>query len=418
MRVLQVNKFLWQSGGPERYMAEVAELLEAQGHEVAFFAMQHPRNPPSPLDRHFVSEISYRNTSFWYKLRTAARTVGKTVYSLESKRKIQALLSEYRPDLAHLHVISRQISPSILPVLKRFGVPVVQTVHNAELVCPAAHLYVERRRQVCNRCLDGGYYHAVVDRCVQGSLAASALMAAAQYAHRRTGIFERHIDLFIAPSRFLAEKLAEGGIPSEKIRHLPNFIDLRRFTPVNEMGRYALFLGRLSPEKGLLTLLEAAALAREVPLMIVGEGPQREELQRLAERQDLRHVTFAGYLDGEELLERIRQAAMVVLPSQCYENCPMVIYEAGAVGRPVVASRIGGIPELVEDGQTGFLVESGDAQRLADRMLQLYRAPELCRDMGHEGRRRIEAICAAHPDRLTAIYHEARGNTAAATVPS
>ncbi|MEN6495921.1 MAG: glycosyltransferase family 4 protein [Thermoguttaceae bacterium] len=408
MQVLQVNKFLWENGGPERYMFELADVLQAKGHEVLFFAMQHPRNRPSPHSQFFVSEIQYRNTSAWYKLRTALRTAGKTIYSPESHRKMEHLLSAIRPDIAHLHVISRQISPSILPVLKRFGIPMVQTLHNAELVCPAAHLYIEHKRQVCERCLGGHYYHALFGRCVQGSLAASALMLVAQYAHRRMKVFERHVDLFLAPSRFLLEKLVEGGIPRERLRHLPNFIDVARYPPSDEPGSYGVFLGRLSPEKGLLTLLKAAALAREVPLVIVGEGSQREELQRLVAQNDLRHVTLAGYKRDAELVHLLRQAAFLVLPSECYENSPMVIYEAGALGRPVLASRMGGIPELVDEGETGFLFAPGDATELAERMVRLHRDPRLRRDMGQNGRRKIVALCEGHYDQLMSFYHEAR----------
>jgi len=408
MRVLQVNKFLWQSGGPERYMLELAELLRRNGHELLFFAMQHERNLPCDCSRYFVSGIKYRDTSAWYRLKTAIRAIGKTVYSAESKRKIRALVSAKRPDIAHLHMISRQISPSILPVLKRCGVPVVQTVHNSELICPNAHCFIDHRRERCDRCLRGQYYQAIVHRCVRHSWAASTLSALAQYVHRKSRVFEKHVDLFLCPSRFLANRLAAGGIPAAKIRHLPNFIELRRYEPHYEVGRYGVFLGRLSPEKGVATLLEAAARARQVPLVIVGEGWQEEELRQTAAAGNLSHVTFAGYQDGDELKELIRQAAFLVLPSECYENSPMVIYEAGALGKPVVAADVGGVAELIRAGDTGLLFPPGNAEQLAEHMLRLDRDRHLCREMGQRARQNIEQICASHYDRLMGFYDEAR----------
>jgi len=412
MRVLQVNKFFWENAGPERYMLEISRLLQRRGHEVLFFAMDHERNLPSPHRRYFVSGIDYRNASPWYRLRTAARTVAKTVYSLESRRKMQALLKAARPDVAHLHGISRQISPSVLHALKDAGVPVVQTVHNAELLCPAAHLYIEHRGQVCQRCLGGKYYHAVLHRCLRRSVAASALVGAAQYIHRKSRIFERNVDLFVAPSRFLAGKLVDGGIPSTKIRHLPNFIDLAHYAPSADAGRYGLYLGRLSAEKGLVTLLDAAAKAPEVPLVIAGEGPQQEELRQRAREKELLNVRFAGYQRGEPLRDMLRHAAFVVLPSECFENSPMVIYEAGATGRPVLASRIGGIPELVVEGQTGLLFGPGSADELSRQMARLYGDQELCRRLGNGARRHIEHVCHDHLERLLAVYEEARGGIA------
>jgi glycosyltransferase involved in cell wall biosynthesis len=407
MRILQVNRYFWPCAGPERYMLELAALLERQGHSLCFFAMQHRRNLSSECSRFFVSPIEYAGTSGWYKLRTAPRAIGKTLYSWESKRKLRALLAEKRPHLAHLHGISRHISPSILHVLGRLQVPTVQTVHNAEFICPAKHLFIEHRQEICERCLGGGYHHAVLNRCVQNSRAASLLAAAAQYVHRRSRIFENNVDLFIAPSRFLAGKLAAGGIPAGKIRHLPNYLDLDSYAADGQIGRYGLFLGRLSPEKGLTTLLEAAGMAREVSLVIAGEGPLRGALEERIQRQSLHHVTLAGHRQGAQLHDLIRGAAFVVLPSECYENSPMAIYEAGALARPVVASDIGGVPELVCHGDNGLLFPPGNAEQLADSMRRLHADPPRCREMGRRNREHLEIVCRDHYPRLMALYEEA-----------
>ena len=407
MRILQVNKFLWQCAGPERYMLEIAAMLKRRGHSLAFFAMSDRRNLPSDCDRYFVSEIRYDTASLWHTSRTALKAVGRTVYSLESKRKMKALVQAKRPEVAHLHGINRQISPSILPVLKRSGVPVIQTVHNAEFICPALHLYIEHRREICQRCLNGKYYHAFVHRCVKGSWAASGLSVLAQYVHRICRIRQRCIDLFVCPSRFLAGKLVEAGIPEDRVRHLPNYVDPASYEPNYDPGRYGVYAGRLSPEKGLPTLLKAAALAREVPLVIAGEGNEEETIRRSVDEHRLGNVRLVGYQQGDELKKTMRDAAFVVVPSECYENSPMAIYEGSALGKPTVASRIGGIPELVDPGATGLLFEPRNAEQLADAMQQLHRDPQSCREMGRRAREKIAEICDGHYDRLMQLYQEA-----------
>lgn len=408
MRVLQVNKFYWQAAGPERYMLELSAVLRQHGHDVCFFAMQHERNLESDCSPFFVSEIKFRGTSLAYKARTALRTVGKMVYSRESKLKMAALLQAKKPDLAHVHMIGRQISPSVLPALKGFGVPVVQTLHNHEIVCPASHLYINHRHEICERCIGGHYYQATVHRCLQQSLGPSFLASLAHYVHSWTRIYEKNVDMFICPSKFLARNMIRGGLPKERVRVLPNFIDLSAYAPSDDPGEYGVFLGRLSHEKGLLTLLKAAALVPRLPILIVGEGPYRGELERYTREQAIRNVTFAGYKQGEELQAVIRGSAFVVLPSECYENCPMTIYEANALGRPVVASSIGGIPEILDDGETGYLFCPGNEQDLAEKMLRLQGDRASCRHMGRQGRVKIEALCGSHFDDLMAIYDEAR----------
>jgi len=408
MKVLQVNKFFWQAAGPERYMLELSAVLRQNGHEVLFFAMEHERNLESDCRPFFVSEIKFRNTSLGYKARTAFRTVAKMIYSLESKSKMAALVKAKRPDLAHVHMIGRQISPSILPALRAAGVPVVQTLHNHEIVCPASHLYINHRHEICERCIGGHYYQAAMNRCLQQSLGPSLLASVAHYVHAWTRIYEKNVDMFICPSKFLARNMIRGGLPKERVRTLPNFIDLSAYTVSEDIGEYGVFLGRLSHEKGLLTLLKAARLAPKLPILIVGEGPFRGDLETFSREQAIRNVTFEGYKQGDELRAIIRGAAFVVLPSECYENCPMTIYEANALGRPTIASSIGGIPEILDDGETGLLFRPGDEQDLAEKMLRLHADKACCRRMGRQGRAKIELLCNSHFGNLMAIYEEAR----------
>lgn len=413
MNILQVNKFFWEHAGPERYMFEVSQVLESHGHTVEFFAMQHERNRPSANADYFVSNIEYRDTSIAYKLRTLGVTVGKTIYSPEAKRKMAALLDAHEYDIAHLHMISHQISPSILSALKQRRVPIVQTLHEYKLICPASHLYIKHRGEVCERCVSGNYINALRFRCLKDSAAASGLAAAAQYLHRWTRIHERNIDVFICPSAFLARKHIEGGVPEGKIRVLQNYLDLRGYEPKFEPGSYAVYMGRLSEEKGLATLINAAAALPELPLRIVGEGEQRPALEALARQNNAHNVTFTGYLSGDELKAVIQNAAFLVLPSEWYENCPMVTYEAYALGKPVIASDIGGTGESIDHGRTGLLFPSGDIAALCAVMAELWQDKARCEAMGRAGREKVEHICGSHYEALLALYDEARALSAA-----
>ena len=418
MRILVVNKFFRVVGGSERYMFECAELLKSKGHDIVFFSMQDERNLPSESSGYFVSNIEYKERRLGYKIRNLSRTVAKTVYSLESKRKIASLIRDTKPDIAHLHMISHQISPSILHTLRELNMPTVQTTHDYKLVCPSYQLYISRRAQVCERCIGGGYYHAVLNRCLKDSFLASSLASFAMYVHKSMRIYERNVDLFLAPSKFLANKVVEGGVPRDRVRHLPLFIDIEKYEPSYVPSSYALFFGRLFPMKGLGTLLGAASVVPHVSLVIAGEGPERERLERYVSDRGLKNVEFVGYKQGDELKNLVRGASFVVLPSKCYEISPMVIYEAYAVGKAVVASRIGGIPELVDEGQTGLLFEPGNAEELAEKMRYLAANPQLCMDMGRRAREKIESICASHYDNLMRFYEEATRKRAERPLPA
>ena len=408
MKILQINKFLWLSGGVERYMFDLSGLLESKGHEVSFFSMHdEERNRPCPQTRYFVSNIDYKEMSFLGAARRASRIVSKTVYSFESKAKIRQLLRDLKPDVAHIHTIDHQISPSILPVLREEGVPVVQTVHDYKLICPNYKLYVPQTGELCERCLPGKYHHCVRQRCMKNSLAASALVAGAMYLHKRLRIFEENVYAFLCSTHFLASQLEKGGIPKEQLRHQHLYIDLARYEAQEERGDYFVYVGRVVPEKGLNTLLAAAAQVPDCKLIIVGEGESRPDLEVFARSCGADNVSFAGYKDGEELTRLIARARFLVIPSEWYEPCGLVIWEANALGRPVIASRIGGIPESVDDGETGLLFEPGNVGELAEKIAWLFEHPREAGEMGTAGRKKIEAFCVPHYDRMLAVYQEA-----------
>ncbi len=358
MRILQVNKFHYPRGGADKYYLALGKALVEHGEEVAYFSMEHPKNEKSPWSRYFVSRLSFNEGGFFDKLRAP----GRVLYSLEAKRKFRQLLSDFRPQIVHLHNIYHQLSPSILGVAKKAGLPVIMHVHDYKLICPNYKLFTAGRP--CEACRGGHYQECFRRRCYRSS-SRSLLATIEMYLHHRfLKIYEKNIDLLIAPSAFMKEKLVEFGWPAEKITVVLNPHDsslpVLPKAPLN--SGYLLYFGRLSGEKGGPLLIKAAAAAGE-SLKIAGSGPE-EELWRSLADQAGGDVEFLGTLAGSDLAAAIAGAKVVVIPSIWYENMPLSALEALAAGKPVIASRIGGLPEIINDGDNGLLFTAGDAADL------------------------------------------------------
>ncbi len=405
MTIVQANKFHFVKGGAERYYLDVSRRLRSRGHTVIPFAMRHARNEPSEYERYFVSEVDYHGPLGGLgKLRAAARSV----YSRETVRRIEALVARERPQVAHLHNIYHQISPALVRALDRLGVPMVQTLHDYKIVCPG-YLFMARG-QICECCRGGRYYHAIGNRCLLDSRAASLAGAVEAYLHRWLHTYEK-VRFFLCPSRFLLEKIAEYGVAREKLVHFPYFLPLEEYRPSYEPSDYFIYLGRLSREKGVPTLLAALRqrTGTRLTCRILGEGPLEEELRRRAAGWGLDRVEFSGYLTGEPLQAAIRGAAFTVVPSEWYENLPFAVLESFALGTPVVGSRAGGIPEMVLDEETGLTFPMGDSRALAEALDRMEARPERAVEMGRAARQLIEARYAPEPhmERLEALYARA-----------
>jgi glycosyltransferase involved in cell wall biosynthesis len=383
MKILSINKFFYLYGGCERYMFGLNRLLEDAGHQIMHFSMQHPHNEPSPYSDYFVSDVDF----FTKKGALGkAKAAGRVIYSWEARRQLAALLEAERPDIAHLHNIAHQLSPSILATLKRYHIPIIQTLHDYKMICPIYTMYQHER--VCEKCLHGDYYHVVQYRCNRNSLLASAVNCAEMYLHRWLSSYDL-VDLFITPSKFLAAKIAQSGLPSERVRSLSYFVDAERITPQYQHQGYFLFFGQLISVKGVDVLLKAATLAPDVPLIIAGRGTQQEELKQYAKQFNI-NARFVGFQSGVELEKLIHGAMAVVVPSKWYENQPFAILESFAHGKPVVASRLGGMVELVSEYETGLLFEPGNARSLADQLVWVYQHQDRLPAMGQAARKKIE----------------------------
>lgn len=393
MRILLVNKYFYRKGGAETYFFALAEGLKALGHEVAFFSMQHPNNEPSYWSKYFVSEKDYVGKISAFKKVKEAATL---VYSFEAKRKFEALLEEFQPDIIHINNVHRQLTLSILdaPYLKKHRVPVVYTAHDYILLCPA-YTMVDGSGKVCDDCLDCHFFHAVKKTCVKGSKAKSGLAFLEAEFLKNHHSYDK-IDKIIAPSEFMKHKLDEGGYAGRTVA-MQNFLTTSQMDMAHKVANtnkfntvepYFLFFGRLSKEKGILTLvrafLRAAGLmnsgvagSKLLPanwtLHIVGDGPERQAIENLiksAGPEAERRIKLLGYKTGEDLQREVGNARFSVLCSEWRENMPYSGLESLAAQTPIIGANIGGIPELVVEGKTGFQFGSTDSVGLGHILRQ------------------------------------------------
>lgn len=395
MRVLFANKFFFPKGGSEVVMFQERDYLLSIGVEVVDFSMTDPRNAPSRQSDFFTSNRQYAGTQ---RLSSRLKSALTIVHSREATKKIDHLIRLTKPDLVHCHSIYHQLTPSIIGAAKRHKMPVVLTLHDYKPVCP---VYTRLRNGIpCSLCLDGGFGAVVKHRCAGGSLGKSVLLYGEAVLQKLLQNYER-VDRFLAPSRFMLDSVLHR-FDSDRVSLLYNGVDVDA-RPRNHLEEgYVLYFGRLSGEKGIDTLLQAQRLhGASWDVRIAGTGPIEEAL-----RQRYPTATFLGHLTGEQLREALRRASIVVVPSQWYENCPMSVLEAMACAKPVVGSRIGGIPELIIDNETGLLFESGDTKQLAAHINLLLGDSRLRRTMGEAAhhRAKIEFSLRKHCQTLINVY--------------
>ena len=394
MKVLLVNKFFYLKGGAERVFFQEREFLLKSGITVIDFSMSHQENFASPYSSYFVSFVDYYTNNLKEKLKYGL----KFIYSFEAKKKITSLIKKEKPYITHLHNIHHQLTPSIIHPLKNHGIKVILTLHDGKLICPI-YLMLNKEMKPCLECQGKYFYKPFLKNCAGSKLRNFLLMLEA-YWHKFFKSYDK-VDLFIAPSQFLADVISKR-IPREKIVVLRNGIDLNEYKPTSEDEGYVLYFGRLSKEKGIETLLKAHQdITKEIPLKIVGTGPMEAEL-----KAKYPETEFLGYQTGEKLKSLVAKASFVVVPSECYENCSMAVLEAMALGKPIIASRIGGLPEQIEDGKTGFLFEMGNVEELREKIIYLWRDKELKIEMGKEARKKAEEKFSLekHCEELLQIY--------------
>lgn len=360
MRVLIVHNYYQQSGGEDAVVANERTLLESHGHDVRFYAA-HNDAIQGPM--------------------AALKTAWTAPYSHAEHRRFATELAAVRPEVVHVHNFFPLLTPSLFDACRQAGIPVVQTLHNYRLICPGALLM--REGQICESCIAGSPYRSVWHRCYRGSALGSLATARMVAYHRSHGTWQRKVDRFIALTEFAKSRFVAGGFPGERITVKPNFYDDQHRTVHAGERSGALFVGRLSPEKGIGTLLKAWESLAE-PLTVIGDGPMQAAVLAAP------GVSSLGRLGAAEISARMAQAAFLVAPSECYEGFPMVLAEAFAHGLPVITSRLGSMPEIVTDFETGLLAEPGNAADLAAKVRWAGEHPEQMRHMGENARRQYE----------------------------
>ncbi|MFX0125918.1 MAG: glycosyltransferase family 4 protein [Candidatus Hodarchaeota archaeon] len=407
MKILYLNNFNYRRGGSENVFLDEAKVMEAHGHAVHIFAREHVENLPSKYDRYFPKAMF---TTSLKPTISGLRNLLQLFYSWEAKRRLASMLQDIRIDVAHAHNIYGRLTTSVLDLLSERNVPILMTLHDYKLICPNYKLMF--RGQICEDCKSGKFYMAMRNRCHKDNLIASAIYACETYFNERFQKYRKNVRFLIAPSLFMKAKFIEFDWPEEQIEYVPNFLFLSEFEPQFIPGNYFLYFGRLSSEKGIVTLINAfmKIKSENVKLLIVGEGPIRSQLEELA--SDDSRILFTGYLSGNILKDTTRNSLAVIVPSEWYENAPISILEALAFGKPVVGSRIGGIPEMIDDGVNGYLFEPPNVDDLREKLELVLSMPHKhISEMGQAARKTVERGYNAelHYERLMEIYYRVLG---------
>ncbi|MCI7040936.1 MAG: glycosyltransferase family 4 protein [Lachnospiraceae bacterium] len=369
MRILIVNKFLYPNGGSETYIFEVGRQLEKMGHEVQYFGMEHEKNIVGNHAESYTSNMDF-HTGKLQKLLYPFRII----YSVEARKKIRIVLDDFKPDVVHLNNFNFQLTPSALYEIKKYqkdtgrNVKIVFTAHDSQLVCPN-HLmqqYISHER--CTKCIGGSPFNCTKHKCIHGSLAKSFIGSVEASLYRTLGTY-RLIDIAICPSKFLKDQLDTCRELQGKTVVMHNFVDAGDVKEhnIDKKNDYVLYFGRYSEEKGIETLLKACRKLPEIPFVFAGNGPLEKDVNELS------NITNRGFLSGKELEEAIQNARFSVFPSECNENCPFSVMESITNGTPVIGASIGGVPELINDGQNGYLFESGNEEELCSKINQLWK---------------------------------------------
>lgn len=404
MKILHINKFFDVRGGAETILHATMERQRRLGHTVHAFATRSPQNLPSTDAARFVERFDYAIREGWEK---DLRKSISFIWNREARRAVERMLAELRPDVIHLHNIYHHLSSSILGPIRASRVPCVQTLHDYKLACPNYKMFTEGA--TCERCKGGRYVEAIRHHCLSSDAAGNILAAVEMGMTKAMQSYERTVRIFICPSQYMAEKMAAWGEPPAKLTVIPNAVDLPQSIASRD-GGYLLCAGRLSSEKGIDTLIRAMAKAPSLKLKIAGIGPEEARLRMLATSLNASNVEFLGFVRRSEQAHLWQRAAALVAPSVWYENAPLAVLEAMADGLPILASRIGGLPEMVAHGKNGLLIDAGnvDAWIHALRTFVQLSDSERAR-MAFESRRIVEQVFTweQHLKALFAAYQRA-----------
>lgn len=372
MKILMVNKFLYARGGAETYMLKIGEFFESLGHDVQYFGMYDEKNIVGNRMNEYTSNMDFhekRLSRFLYPI--------NIIYSREAYRKITKVLDDFNPDIVHFNNINFQLTPSVIDAVYKKGIPMVTTVHDYQMICPNHMMYNIKDEKICEKCIHGNAMHCIFGKCIHSSLIKSILGAIEGYLYRMRRNYKK-INMYICPSKFLESRLilANPKVYKGKTKVMRNYAkipDLKEIEKTGEIKKqnYVLYAGRLSKEKGVEVLAKAAKLLPQVKFVVCGDGPDKKFLENIP------NIELRGFVGGNDLYKLIAEARFEIVPSVWYENCPISILEAQALGTPVVTASVGGMAELVEDGVTGLYVHPMTGKSLAKVIERLMNDNEL-----------------------------------------
>lgn len=396
MKILMVNKFLYPKGGAETYVLKLGKILQEYGHEVQYFGLDNHKNVVGNAAGAYVSDMDL-SAGIWKNLKAPLRII----YSGEARRKIRRVLDAFQPDVVHLNNIQFHLTPSIILETEKYRketgsrVKIVYTAHDYQLICPSHGLF-DTENRICEKCLGGDYTHCLKTRCVKNSLGKSFLGMLDAYCWKWSRAYG-YIDTIICCSNFLKAKLDIQKRFRGKTVAIHNFVDAveRRQTPKED---YVLEFGHLSKEKGTITLLETAKRMPEVRFVFAGYGMAVPEIQKVP------NAEYVGFQSGEALEMLIRKAKVSVYPSEWYENCPFSVIESQMYGTPVIGSRMGGIPELIKEGETGEMFAAGDPIELEQKLRKLLFTPGLVDQYAQNAENQVFETPADYYGKLIEIY--------------
>lgn len=377
MRVLLAHNNFRVTGGAELFYRNIGSVLEKHGHSVAYFSINDGSELETEWSRYFPTQTYSKNESL------SARLIAfpTTVYSFSARRRMKQLINDFRPDIVHAIEVYFKLTPSILDACGSENIPVVLSSNDYKLICPNYHLF--RNGALCEECKGGRFVRSFTNKCNNGRTLYSAGMAIEAYAHELAGTYRRNVHTYLFASEFMAAKVREFWAPRPlRYRILRNPINSLDFKASRNYENYCLYFGRLHDSKGVNVLIEAMAKCPDAHLKIVGEGPEESNLRDLAARLQIGNVEFLGPKWGKELTPILENCRFVILPAIWYENFPYVINQSFATGKPVIGSNIGGIPELIRDGEFGLLCKPGDANSLSDAIRTLWGNPQRAVEMG------------------------------------
>ncbi len=413
MRILIVNYRYFISGGPERYMFNIKRILEEHGHEVIPFSVHSNKNVETEYEKYFVEPIGGRDATYYREYKKTPRVIyqmlSRSIYSFEVKRAIQKEIREVKPDLVYILHFVNKLSPSVIRGAKQMGMPVVLRLSDYYLLCPQFGFLC--RKQVCEECLTKGYRSCIRKRCVKGSLFTSMVRVLSMKIHEWLRVYE-DVDAFITPSEFLKKKLVEHGFDRSKIICIPTFsiseISVKRVEQSGS-GSYGLYFGSISDGKGVDTIIRAYEKLPDHQLKIVGDDTteEAERLKQYIREREMKNVEFLGFKGGVELENIVSRARFSIIPSMWYENLPNTALESFQQSKPVLASNIGSLPELVEDGWNGYLFEPGNADELVEK-IRLLDSDDKVKEQGHNSRIRFEErfMAEEHYEALMRLFRD------------